>query len=83
MRHEDLGTTIAQFLHFYSIYINFNTYVIQPCYPGDYSHGPIMIRHLLVNAEDKLLIIDPLNQNNNVGKSSFNIEEIKQCFQEA
>lgn len=43
MRHDDLGTTIAQFLHFYSIYIDFSTYIIQPCFPGEYTHGPIIM----------------------------------------
>lgn len=75
--HEDLAYTLVQFLHFYSYLVNFSNSVIQPLAPGDYTSNPIFNSFHL---NDKLTIIDPLNQSNNVGKSSFNIQLIKECF---
>ena len=78
--HRDLALTLMQFFYFYSYTVHFSFAVIQPCPPGEFPHNPLYMRYNLF--EDKLMIVDPLNQNNNVGKSSFKIEEIKELFKQ-
>lgn len=84
MNHADLGYTIFQFLTFYTFYVDFKKWDILPLKeeaglipPGS---SPIANSSW---PDEKLNIIDPLNPENNVGKSSFKIDEIKQCFKEA
>ena len=86
-KHEDLGYTIAQFFHFYYHTVSkFEDYRIHPHHPDDkFNQQPTIYGRtpFSSNNEDKLEIIDPLNPKNNVGKSSFNIDEIKECFKES
>lgn len=78
--HDDLAYTLIQFLHFYSFTVQFSSSYIHPCNPGDFSHNTVYTNF---HMDEKLMIIDPLNSNNNVGKSSFNIDYIKSCFQKS
>ena len=79
--HTDLVSTLSQFLWFYGCNIDFKHTTIHPWSPGDLSHNPIYTQYIAIDAH--MLIVDPLNIENNVGKSSFNIEEIKRWFADA
>lgn len=81
-QHEDTGLTIAQFFHFYYYFVDIEKYVIAPNLP-DQIPQQYPVYQKFMGAEDKLCITDPLNPANNVGKSSFNLDEIKECFKEA
>ncbi|CAI2373830.1 unnamed protein product [Moneuplotes crassus] len=83
MNHNDLGCTVFQFLHFYGYFFDFQKWDIRPQLEEGGMIGlgcePIVDNQW---PDEKLNIFDPLNASNNVGKSSFKIEEIKECFKE-
>lgn len=73
---QDLAATLSQFLHFYAYQVGFSMYIIHPCNPGDLSHQPILYK--FPTYTDPLVINDPLNTQNNVSKSSFKADDIKE-----
>lgn len=77
--HSNLSLTLRSFLEYYGKYVDFSKLTIKPCMPGEVIQNPVWYQF----TDEKLLIVDPLNANNNVGKSSFNIAEIKVCFEKA
>lgn len=85
----DLANLLFQFLNYFGNNIDFSVTTFFPWDPfcrnnsptNSFDHHPIYMR--MPWASDPLLIIDPLNNQNNVGKSSFKITEIKAWFEEA
>ena len=86
---SDLANSLFQFFNFFGNNIDFSQTTFYPCNPywrnnslmNSFDHYPIFMR--MPPSTDPLLIIDPLNPQNNVGKSSFKISEIKSWFEKA
>jgi non-canonical poly(A) RNA polymerase PAPD5/7 len=79
-----IAKIMTEFLHTY-IKFDLLKIVIQPKHPhlmNEYTYHMSSI--FQKGSEDGgLIIMDPLNSENNVGKSSFNIADIKSCFESA
>ena len=85
----DLANWLFIFLNFFGNSIDFSQTTFYPWNPSwwrnsatsTFDHNPIYMR--MPSSTDPLLIIDPLNLQNNVGKSSFKILDIKSWFEKA
>ena len=83
INHKSLSHTIIQFCSFYSNYLSLPSVIIQPQIPNEDRPFHIMpIEFQSSEHGEHMFLRDPLNESNNVAKSSYHITEIKKSFNE-
>ena len=77
-----LGETFLNVLGHYGIFFDFNKFIIitYPVYPIKDEQNDKEFNYLLGSNSHELIIIDPLNKQNNVAKSTFQYMNIKMAF---
>ncbi len=83
-----LGTLLIEFLQFYGCEMNYYTKAIDICKPDSFYLQTLQSQSIFPELPQEMLppsmklnIKDPLNQHNNVGRSTFKIVSIKQTIQ--
>ena len=77
-----IGKTFHGFLGHYGIYFDFNKYVILT-YPIKDNNTPIIDKESVLNFSQnshELIIVDPLNNNNNVAQKTYQFMNLKMAF---
>ena len=77
-----LGETFLNVLGHYGIFFDFNKFIIitYPVYPIKDDNNEKETSFPFINNSHELIIIDPLNKQNNVAKSTFQFMNIKMAF---